>query len=69
MKYKIKGKIYKFVEECEVIDHEFVVFKKIIENSKGERFYLLHAKYTNDYHLYTLNNKRVLSVSQLSMIG
>ena len=31
MKYKIKGKIYKFIEECEVVDHEFVIFKKIIE--------------------------------------
>ena len=69
MKYKIKGKIYKFIEECEVTDHEFVVFKKIVESSKGERFYLLHAKYTNDYHLYTLKDKKVLSVSQLSTIG
>ena len=38
MKYKIKGKIYKFVEECEVIDHEFVVFKKIIDEYDSDYF-------------------------------
>lgn len=67
-RYKIKGKIYKFVEECEVIDAEVIVFKKIVEDSKHERFQLIHSKYGNDYHLYNMKNKRLESFDNLKEI-
>jgi hypothetical protein len=64
-KYKIKGKVYNFLENCEVVDEDVITFKKIIEDSKHEKFQLIHSKYSNDYHLYDMKNKRLSSFDNL----
>ena len=76
MRFKIRHKInekvstilYKYVEDLPVIDSEIIAFKKIIENSKKERFILVKSELKKDFTLYDLSGKRIYNVLSISEI-
>ena len=64
-RYKIKGRTYKVIEDIPIVD-EIVSFKKLVQDSKGNQFYLIHS--IIGYFLYTLDNKRVLATYSVQEI-
>ena len=61
-KFRIKGKIYTFIEDIPVND-DVIKYKKLVRNSKKELFILVHS--TLGYFLYDQNEKRILKTNSI----
>ena len=67
-KFRIKGKIYYFIERLPNKDESFINEMWAIENSKKEKFTLVMTNKYKVFTLYDSNDKKVMSVKHITEI-
>lgn len=69
VKYRIKGKIYYFIERLPNKDEDFINEMWKMENTKKEQFILVMTNKYKVYTLYDSNSKKIVSVKHITEVA
>ena len=69
IKYRIKGKIYYFIERLPNKDEDFINEMWKMENSTKEQFTLVMTNKYKVYTLYDSNSKKIVSVKHITEVA